>query len=62
MAWLYEPFEVIYVEQVVDPQSLFWSYRLEPDPWGNPLDILIAAEEGDEDAMNLTDFLYHEGE
>jgi len=51
MAKLYPKFSQEYLEIPVDPHSPFWLYHAETDPLGNPLDLMVRAEEGDEIAM-----------
>jgi hypothetical protein len=38
----------IEIEIAVDPHSAFWSINIETDPNGDPLELLIRAEEEDE--------------
>lgn len=42
------------IEVPVDPHSPFWSYHDVSDPNGDPLDLLIRAEELEEVACVLT--------
>lgn len=53
MAWLYPIFTRLYDEITVDPHSGFWFYHQDADPDGDPLDLLIRCEEGDEEALLL---------
>lgn len=41
------------MEVCIDPHSLFWKYRDPVDPNGDPLELLIRAEEGEEGAVEL---------
>lgn len=49
----YEPFRRIELEQPVDPHSAFWLFHEKVDEHGDPLDLLIRAEEGDEIAQEV---------
>lgn len=53
MAKLYERFERIEWEISTDPHSLRFQIRATVDPVGDPLDLLMRVEEGDEEAVEI---------
>lgn len=57
--WLYPLFERIYEEIPVDPHSGFWFYHEKEDPNGDPLDLLLRADDGDEVALDMVGIEYH---
>ena len=60
MGKLFEKFERLYVEVSIDPHSVFWDLIEECD-MDDPLIILMKAEEGDEEAVELTKgFCFHD--
>lgn len=59
MAKLFQKFERVYPEVSIDPHSPFWELNAELDE-NDPLTILMRAEEGDEEAEELTrGFRFH---
>lgn len=58
----YPSFTKIDEEILVDPHSkmAYAVFYKEPDPCGDPLDVLTRCEEGDEVALSITCFEFHD--